>query len=124
MAKTKVQEFKALERALAKKAHEIKKQVELVHGIVGKDPESSNREIFKVVDVEERLFETVNSVFVIVSYIEYNGADTRFPEKAYILKSMFDMTEQELRENQEQLKQELEAVNQQQQQYWHSLTGR
>lgn len=37
MAKTKVQEFKALERALAKKAHEIKKQVELVHSIVGKD---------------------------------------------------------------------------------------
>lgn len=124
MAKTKVQEFKALERALAKKAHEIKKQVELVHSIVGKDPESSNREIFKVVDVEERLFETVNRVFVIVSYIEYNDADTQFPEKAYILKSMFDMTEQELRENQEQLKQELEAVNQQQQQYWHSLTGR
>lgn len=55
MAKTKVQEFKALKLALAKKAYEIKKQVELVHNIVGKDPESSNREIFKVVDVEERL---------------------------------------------------------------------
>lgn len=124
MAKTKVQEFKALELALVKKAHEIKKQAELVHSIVGKDLESSNREIFKVIDVEERLFESVNRVFVIVKYVEYNGADVRFPEKAYILKSMFDMTEQELRENQKQLKQELEAVNQQQQQYWHNLTSR
>lgn len=111
---TKVQEFKALEQALVKKANEIKKQVELVHSIVGKDLESSNREICKVVGVEERLIESVNRVFVIVSYVEYNGADTRFPEKAYILKSMFDLTEQELRENQEQLKQELETVNQQQ----------
>lgn len=32
--------------------------------------------------------------------------------------------EQELRENQEQLKQELEAVNQQQEQYWRSFVGR
>lgn len=124
MAKTKVQEFKALERALVKKAHEIKKQVELVHSIVGKDPESSNREIFKVVDVEERLIESVNCVFVIVKYVEYNSADVQFTEKAYILKFMFDMTERELRENQEQLKQELEAVNQQQEQYWHSFVGR
>ena len=116
MAKTKVQEFKALERALSKKADEIKKQVKLVHSIIGKDLESSNRRICKIVGVEERLIESVNRVFVIVSYIEYNGADTRFPEKAYILKSMFDMTEEELRENQAQLKQELEAVNQQQQQ--------
>lgn len=124
MAKTKVQEFKALERALAKKAKEIKKQVELVHSIIGKDSESSNRKILKVVGVEERLVESVNRVFVIVSYIEYKDASTRFTEKAYILKSMFDMTEQELRENQVQLKQELEAVNQQQEQYWRSFIGR
>ena len=124
MAKTKVQEFKALEQELAKKAKEIKKQVELVHSIIGKDIESSNREIFKVVGVEERLIESVNRVFVIVKYVEYNGADVRFPERAYILKSMFDMTEQELRENREQLKQELEAVNQQQEQYWRSFVGR
>lgn len=113
---TKVQEFKALEQELAKKAKEIKKQVELVHSIIGKDLESSNREIYKVVGVEERLIESVNRVFVIVSYIEYKNADTRFSEKAYILKSTFDLTEQELRENQEQLKQELETINQQQQQ--------
>lgn len=113
---TKVQEFKALEHALLKKADEIKKQVELVHSIVGKDLESSNREIYRVVGAEERLIESVNRVFVIVGYVEYNSADTRFTEKAYILKSMFDMTEQELRENQEQLKQELETVNQQRQQ--------
>ena len=124
MAKTKVQEFKSLELALANKAHEIKKQVELVHSIVGKDHESSNREIFKVVDVEERLVESVNRVFVIVKYVECNGADVRFPEKAYILKSVFDLTEQELRENQEQLKQELETINQQQEQYWRSFLGR
>ena len=96
----------------------------MVHSIVGKDPESSNREIFKVVDVEERLIESVNCVFVIVKYVEYNSADVQFTEKAYILKFMFDMTERELRENQEQLKQELEAVNQQQEQYWHSFVGK
>ena len=88
-----------------------------MHRIIGKDLESSNREIFKVVDVEERLIESVNRVFVIVKYVEYNNTDVRFPEKAYILKSTFDMTEQELRENQEQLRQELETINQQQQQY-------
>ena len=124
MAKTKVQEFKALERALAKKAKEIKKQVELVHSIVGKDLESSNREICRVIDIEERSFESVNREFVIVKYVAWDDANVRFPEKAYILKSMFDMTEQELRENQAQLKQELEAVNQQQEQCWRSFVGR
>ena len=124
MAKTKVQEFKALECALAKKAKEIKKHVELVHSIVGKDVDSSNREICRVVDVEERSVESVNREFVIVKYVAWDDANIRFPEKAYILKSMFDMTEQELRENQAQLKQELEAVNQQQEQYWRSFIGR
>lgn len=61
---------------------------------------------------------------MIVKYVAWDDANVRFPEKAYILKSMFDMTEQELRENQAQLKQELEAVNQQQEQYWRSFIGR
>lgn len=124
MVKTKVQEFKALELALVEKAEEIKKQVELVHGIIGKDSESSNREICRVIDIGERSFESVNREFVIVKYVAWDDANVRFPEKAYILKSMFDMTEQELRENQAQLKQELEAVNQQQEQYWRSFVGR
>ena len=124
MVMTKVQEFKALEKALVKKAKEIKKQVELVHNIVGKDVDSSNREICRVIDVEERLVESVNREFVIVKYVAWNDANVRFPEKAYILKSTFDMTEQELRENQAQLKQELEAVNQQHEQYWRSFIGR
>ena len=121
---TKVQEFKALELALVEKAEEIKKQVELVHSIVGKDVDSSNREICRVIDVEERLVESVNREFVIVKYVAWDDANVRFPEKAYILKSTFDMTEQELRENQAQLKQELEVVNQQQEQYWRSFVGR
>lgn len=121
---TKVQEFKTLECALVKKAKEIKKQVELVHSIIGKDLESSNREICRVIDIEERSFESVNREFVIVKYVAWDDANVQFPEKAYILKSMFDMTEQELRENQAQLKQELEAVNQQQEQYWRSFIGR
>lgn len=124
MAKTKVQEFKALELALVEKAEEIKKQVELVHSIIGKDSESSNREICRVIDIEERSFESVNREFMIVKYVAWDDANVRFPEKAYILKSMFDMTEQELRENQAQLKQELEAVNQQQEQCWRSFVGR
>lgn len=124
MAKTKVQEFKALERALAKKAKEIKKHVELIHEIIGKDFASSDDRICRVVDVEERLVESVNRVFVVVSYVVYDDEDERFTEKAFILKSMFDMTEQELRENQAQLKQELEAVNQQQEQCWRSLVRR
>lgn len=124
MTKTKVQEFKALEQELAKKAKEIKKQVELVHSIIGKDFASSDDRICRVVDVEERLVESVNRVFVVVSYVVYDDEDERFTEKAFILKSMFDMTEQELRENQVRLKQELEAVNQQQEQCWRSLVRR
>ena len=124
MTKTKVQEFTALERALAKKAKEIKKHVELVHSIVGKDFAFSDDKICRVVDVEERLVESVNRMFVIVDYVVYDDEDERFTEKAFILKSIFDMTEQELRENQAQLKQELEAVNQQQEQCWRSLIRR
>ena len=116
MAKTKVQEFKALERELAKKANEIKKQVELVHSIVGKDVSSSDAQIFKVINVEEYFNTDLNRMFVLVEYIEPEFKDTQYPEEIYILESMFNMTEQELRENQEQLKQELEMTNQQQQQ--------
>ena len=124
MAKTKVQEFKALERELANKAKEIKEHVELIHSIIGKDFASSNDRIVRVINVEERLVESVNRVFVIVSYIKYADANIRFPEKAYILKSMFDMTEQELIENQKRLRLELEMINQQQEQYWHSVVCR
>ena len=55
-------------------------------------------------------------MFVLVEYIEPEFKDTQYPEEIYILESMCNMTEQELRENQEQLKQELEMTNQQQQQ--------
>lgn len=116
MAKTKVQEFKALERALAKKANEIKKQVELVHRIIGKDVSSSDAKIFKVINVKEYFNTDLSRMFVLVEYIEPEFKDAQYPEETYILESMFNMTEQELRENQEQLKQELEMTNQQQRQ--------
>jgi hypothetical protein len=121
MAKTKVQEFKALEQELAKKAKEIKKHVELVHSIIGKDVSSSDTEIFKVINVEEHFSNDLNRMFVIVEYIEREFKDAQYPEEAYILKSMFDLTEQELRENQEQLKQELEMINQQRRQLFNEV---
>ena len=89
---------------------DIKKHVELIHKIIGKDFEAPNGGIAEVVDVYEEHVDWLNCDFVVVEYKKFN--DSPVTDEVYILKSIFDLTEQELVENQAKLKQELELVNQ------------
>lgn len=87
----------------------IKKHVELIHEIIGKDLYAPNGGIESVVDVYEEHDYWLDHDFV-VEYKKFN--DSPVTDEVYILKSIFDLTEQELVENQAKLKQELELVNQ------------
>lgn len=89
---------------------DIKKHVELIHKIIGKDLDAPNGGIESVVDVYEEYDYWLDRDFVVVEYKKFKESHTT--DEVYILKSIFDLTEQELVENQSKLKQELELVNQ------------
>ena len=89
---------------------DIKKHVELIHKIIGKDFDAPNGGIASVVNVHEEHVDWLDRDFVVVEYKKFN--DSPVTDEVYILKSIFDLTEQELVENQAKLKQELELVNQ------------
>lgn len=89
---------------------DIKKHVELIHEIIGKDLDAPNGGIESVVDVYEEHDYWLDRDFVVVEYKKFKESHTT--DEVYILKSIFDLTEQELVENQSKLKQELELVNQ------------
>jgi hypothetical protein len=89
---------------------DIKKHVELIHKIIGKDCEAPNGGIASIVNVYEEHVDWLNRDFVVVEYKKFN--DSPVTDEVYILKSIFDLTEQEIVENQVKLKQELELVNQ------------
>lgn len=89
---------------------DIKKHVELIHEIIGKDLYAPNGGIESVVDVYEEHDYWLDRDFVVVEYKKFK--ELHITDEVYILKSIFDLTEQELVENQSKLKQELELVNQ------------
>ena len=89
---------------------DIKKHVELIHEIIGKDLDAPNGGIESVVDVYEEHDYFLDRDFVVVEYKKFK--ESHITDEVYILKSIFDLTEQELVENQSKLKQELELVNQ------------
>lgn len=89
---------------------DIKKHVELIHEIIGKDLYAPNGGIESVVDVYEEHDYWLDRDFVVVEYKKFK--ESHITDEVYILKSIFDLTEQELVENQSKLKQELELVNQ------------
>ena len=89
---------------------DIKKHVELIHEIIGKDFNAPNGGIESVVDVYEEHDYFLDRDFVVVKYKKFK--ESHITDEVYILKSIFDLTEQELVENQSKLKQELELVNQ------------
>ena len=89
---------------------DIKKHVELIHEIIGKDLDAPNGGIESVVDVSEEHNYWLDRNFVVVEYKKFK--ESHMTDEVYILKSIFDLTEQELVENQSKLKQELELVNQ------------
>lgn len=88
---------------------EIKKHVELIHKIIGKDFEAPNGGIAGVVDMYEEHVDWLNREFVVIEYKKFD--DSPITDEVSILKSIFDLTEQELVENQSKLKRELELVN-------------
>ena len=88
---------------------DIKKHVELIHKIIGKDFDAPNGGIESVVDVYEEHDYFLDRDFVVVEYKKFK--ESHITDEVYILKSIFDLTEQELVENQSKLKQELELVN-------------
>ena len=92
-----------------KTSENIKKHVELIHNFIGKDFEAPNGGIADVVDMHEEHVDWLNRDFVVVEYKKFN--DSHITDEVSILKSIFDLTEQELVENQSKLKQELELVN-------------
>ena len=89
---------------------DIKKHVELIHEIIGKDFDAPNGGIESVVDVYEEHDYWLDRDFVVIEYKKFK--DSHITDEVYILKSIFDLTEQELVENQSKLKHELELVNQ------------
>lgn len=89
---------------------DIKKHVELIHEIIGKDFNAPNGGIESVVDVYEEHDYWLDRDFVVIEYKKFK--DSHITDEVYILKSIFDLTEQELVENQSKLKHELELVNQ------------
>ena len=89
---------------------DIKKHVELIHSVIGKDFEAPNGGIESVVDVHEEHIDWLNRDFVVVEYKKFK--ESHITDEVSILKSIFDLTEQELIKNQSKLKQELELVNQ------------
>lgn len=93
-----------------KTSENIKKHVELIHNLIGKDFEALNSGIADVVDMYEEHIDWLNRDFVVVEYKKFK--DSHITDEVSILKSIFDLTEQELVENQSKLKQELEVVNQ------------
>lgn len=93
-----------------KTSENIKKHVELIHNLIGKDCEAPNGGIADVVDVYEEHIDWLNRDFVVIKYKKFD--DSPITNEVSILKSIFDLTEQELIKNQLKLKQELEVVNQ------------
>lgn len=88
---------------------DIKKHVELIHKIIGKDFDAPNGGIASVVNVYEEHVDWLNREFVVIKYKKFD--DSPITDEVHVLKSIFDLTEQELVENQSKLKQELELVN-------------
>lgn len=89
---------------------DIKKHIELIHEIIGKDLDAPNGGIESVVDVYEEHDYWLDRDFVVVEYKKFK--ESHITDEVYILKSIFDLTKQELVENQSKLKHELELVNQ------------
>ena len=92
-----------------KTSENIKKHVELIHSVIGKDFEAPNGGIASVVNVYEEHVDWLNREFVVIKYKKFD--DSPITDEVHVLKSIFDLTEQELVENQSKLKQELELVN-------------
>lgn len=110
-----------------KRLHELEKEVQdthdkicnqvwLVHHIIGRDFKSDRYVLLNIDRVYEMIDEKTDIPYVvIISHGHDRMANNKaFFSAVYIKKKLFEMAEEELRENQERLSKELKETNQKQ----------
>ncbi len=94
---------------------DIRRQVWLVHHIIGRGFKSDRDVLIEIDRIYEMVDEKTNIPYIIIiSHSPDRMADKLLFSAVYIKKELFEMTEEELRENQERLSKELEETNQKQ----------
>lgn len=95
--------------------NKIIRQVTLVHNIVGVDSKSDRDVLIDIDRVYEMIDEKTNIPYIVIMSHFYSVAFQEWHfSTVCIKKELFEMTEEELRENQERLSKELEETNQKQ----------
>lgn len=105
-----------LEKEVQDTQDNIRNQVWLVHNIIGRDFKSDRYILLNIDRVYEMIDEKLGIPYVvIISHGHDRMANNKaFFSAVYIKKKLFEMTEEELRENQERLSKELKETNQKQ----------
>lgn len=105
-----------LEKEVQDTQDNIRNQVWLVHNIIGRDFKSDRYVLLNIDRVYEMVDEMTNIPYVvIISHGHDRMANNKhFFSAVYIKKELFDMTEEQLRANQERLSRELKETNQKQ----------
>lgn len=95
--------------------NKIIRQVALVHDIVGVDSKSDRDVLIDIDRVYEMIDKKTNIPYIVIMSHFYSVAFQEWHfSTVHIKKELFEMTEEELRENQERLSKELEETNQKQ----------
>lgn len=105
-----------LEKEVQDTHDKICNQVRLVHHIIGRDFKSDRYVLLNIDRVYEMIDEKTDIPYVvIISHGHDRTANNKhFFSAVYIKKELFDMTEEQLRANQERLSKELKETNQKQ----------
>lgn len=110
-----INRFHQLENEVWDMENKIIRQVALVHDIVGVDSKSDRDVLIDIDRVYEMIDEKTNIPYIVIMSHFYSVAFQEWHfSTVYIKKELFEMTEEELRENQERLSKELEETNQKQ----------
>lgn len=110
-----IKRFHQLENEVWDMKNKIIRQVALVHDIVGVDSKSDRDVLIDIDRVYEMIDEKTNIPYIVIMSHFYSVAFQEWHfSTVYIKKKLFEMTEEELRENQERLSKELKETNQKQ----------
>ena len=110
-----INRFHQLENEVWDMKNKIIRQVALVHDIVGVDSKSDRYVLIDIDRVYEMIDEKTNIPYIVIMSHFYSVAFQEWHfSTVRIKKELFEMTEEELRENQERLSKELEETNQKQ----------
>ena len=110
-----IKRFHQLENEVWDMKNKIIRQVALVHDIVGVDSKSDRDVLIDIDRVYEMIDEKTNIPYIVIMSHFYSVAFQEWHfSTVRIKKELFEMTEEELIENQERLSKELEETNQKQ----------